>query len=103
MKKLYKEVSWKKLLKMFYKGKITDQIIIARIENTLPVNNKTTHYLGLFIGTNHYNSDAKLDIDYLLDPRNKFAIYKNTKENFDMLSWRIPEEHNLYFLMKAGG
>ena len=94
MKKLYKEVSGKKLLKMFYKGKITDQLIIAGIEDNF--GGKITTHLGLFIGTNHYNSDAKLDIDYLLDPRNKFAIYKNTKENFDMLNWRIPEEHNLF-------
>lgn len=46
MKKLYKVVSGKKLLKMFYKGKITNQLIVEDVRGN--------HRIGLYIGSEHF-------------------------------------------------
>ena len=75
MKKIYKIKTGKQLLKMFYKGKIKDQLIVEDVRGN--------HRIGLYIGEEHYCTGRSLSLHALLS-NNTFYIYTNTKENIDI-------------------
>ena len=88
MKKIYKIKTGKQLLKMFYKGKIKDQLIVEYVRGK--------HRIGLYIGEEHYCTGRSLSLHELLS-NNIFYIYKNTKENLEMIIYKITKEDNKYF------
>ena len=88
MKKIYKIKTGKQLLKMFYKGKIKDQLIVEDV--------RENHRIGLYIGEEHYCTGRSLSLHELLS-NNTFYIYKNTKENLEMIVSKITKEDNEYF------
>lgn len=88
MKKIYKVKTGKQLLKMFYKGKIKNLLIVEDVRGN--------HKIGLYIGTEHYCTGHSLSLYELLG-NNTFYIYENTKENYQMIVSKITKEDNEYF------
>ena len=88
MKKIYKVKTGKQLLKMFYKGKIKDQLIVEDVRGN--------HKIGLYIGEEHYSTGRSMSLYELLG-NNTFYIYKNTVENYNMIVSKITKEDNEYF------
>ena len=88
MKKIYKVKTGKQLLKMFYKGKIKNQLIVEDVRGN--------HKIGLYIGAEHYCTGHSLSLYELLG-NNTFYIYENTKENYQMIVSKITKEDNEYF------
>lgn len=88
MKKAYKVVNGKKLLKMFYKGKITNQLIVEDVRGN--------HRIGLYIGSEHYSTGRSMSLYELLGD-NTFYIYENNKNNYAMITSKITKEDNQYF------
>ena len=74
--------------KMFYKGKIKDQLIVEDVRGN--------HRIGLYIGEEHYCTGRSLSLHELLS-NNIFYIYKNTKENLEMIVSNITKEDNDLF------
>ena len=88
MKKIYKVVNGKKLLKMFYKDKITNQLIVEDVRGN--------HRIGLYIGYQHHSTGRSLSLYELLG-NNTFYIYKNTEDNYRMITSKLKKEDNEYF------
>ena len=88
MKKLYKIKTGKQLLKMFYKDKITNQLIVEDV--------KGNHQIGLYIGNEHYSTGRSISMNELLS-NNTFYIYENTEENYKRITSAITKADNEYF------